>query len=160
MWSQLVHHILRCGYSTDVPSSCNHTTDIVLSCTRMPLWNYPYETNTVWLDQVSCIHSCDCLSGCFSDFPNTSIFRSDDSGCIQVQCCYDVQIQDKFSPDICSNNQTHTCGDNTTGSSSIVTIIAIVCGVLVFSFIHKSEEKGIYFNPKLISPIRFIELIQ
>ncbi len=38
-----VHHILRCGYSTDVPSSCNHTADIVLGCSTMSLWRYPYE---------------------------------------------------------------------------------------------------------------------
>ena len=38
-----VNHVLRCGYSTDVPSSCNRTTDIVLCCTKFLLWKYPYE---------------------------------------------------------------------------------------------------------------------
>ena len=28
------HHVLRCGYSTDVPPSCKHTADIVVGCTR------------------------------------------------------------------------------------------------------------------------------
>lgn len=150
-----VHHILRCGYSTDVPSSCNHTADIVLGCSTMSLWRYPYEmqvrlnksgsfsssgtleiyhnnvwgsicfsgftmmsassacrqmgytsassysasqasTNTVWLDQVSCIRSCDCLSGCFSDFPSTPIFCSSDSGLVQMKCTYDIQIGKNF----------------------------------------------------------------
>ncbi len=192
-----VRHILRCGYSTDVPPSCNHTADTVLGCSTISLWRYPYEmqvrlnksgsvsssgtleiyhntvwgnicftgftmksadsacrqmgytsassysasqasTNTVWLDQVSCIHSCDCLTGCFSGFPSTSTFCSDDLGFVQVQCTYNVQIQDKFSSGteyICTNNQT-TCGDNTAGSSSsTVTIIAVVCGVLIFTII-------------------------
>ena len=37
------HHVLRCGYSTDVPPSCKHTADIVVGCTRRSLWKYPYE---------------------------------------------------------------------------------------------------------------------
>ncbi len=42
-----VNHVLRCGYSTDVPSSCNHTTDIVLCCTKYSIWKYPYEMDAV-----------------------------------------------------------------------------------------------------------------
>ena len=192
-----VRHVLRCGYSTNVPSSCNHTTDIVIGCSTMSLWKYPYDmevrlnrsgdvsssgtleiyhnnvwgnicinnftmmsadsacrqmgytsassysasqasTNTVWLDQVSCIHSCDCLAGCFSDFPKTPTVCSGDLGFVQVQCTYNVQIQDKYSSgteDICANNQT-TCDFNTAGSSSFtVTIIVISCGVLIFAII-------------------------
>jgi hypothetical protein len=95
------------------------------------------------------------LFRCFSDFPSTSIFCSDDLGFVQVQCTYDVRIQDTFSPgteDVCSNNQT-TCADNTTGSSSSIVIVSLCsaghfCYYWSISFIHKSKEKWIYFNSK------------
>lgn len=37
-------HVLRCGYSTDISSDCNHDNDIVLQCQTTSLWTHPYET--------------------------------------------------------------------------------------------------------------------
>ena len=37
-------HVLRCGYSTNIASFCNHTTDIVLQCQTISLWQRPYQT--------------------------------------------------------------------------------------------------------------------
>lgn len=37
-------HVLRCGYSTQVASDCNHRNDMVLQCQTTPLWTHPYET--------------------------------------------------------------------------------------------------------------------
>ncbi len=94
-------------------------------------------TNTMWLDQVSCTQSCDCLSGCFSRLPQTPIICSDNLGFVQVQCTYDVKIQNQSlsgNKDICTNNQG-TCGNHAKSSFSTVTIIAICCGVLIISLI-------------------------
>ena len=43
-WTKGLLHVLRCGYSTDVTSSCSHSKDIVLVCEDIPLWQHPYDT--------------------------------------------------------------------------------------------------------------------
>ena len=43
-WAKGLLHILRCGYSTDISSNCNHTNDIVLICDGSSLWQHPYNT--------------------------------------------------------------------------------------------------------------------
>ncbi len=43
-WTNGLLHILRCGYSSDVASSCSHSNDIVLVCEDLPIWQHPYNT--------------------------------------------------------------------------------------------------------------------
>ena len=81
-----VNHVLRCGYSTDVPSSCNRTTDIVLCCTKFSLWKYPYEMEVRLNNKGGDVFSSGSLeiyhnnvwgSICFKDFTMASA----DSAC-------------------------------------------------------------------------------
>ncbi len=39
-----VDHVLRCNYSSDVPSTCTHDDDMILFCLPTQKWLHPYDT--------------------------------------------------------------------------------------------------------------------